>query len=131
MCEENLIKLRELTPKLMDYLIDLPMERRVVYYKTKDGELPAYGVFREGDRIAVLQCMIRKGDVFMVHHHETPIREFLFVYGGKLEVKTNGNTEVIGTYNYVIFENGVKHEVKALTDCKMIAVTLPADKSYP
>lgn len=131
MCRENLEKLRELTPKLSNYVTQPSDARKIIIYKTSKGELCAYSIFRDGDKIAVLHSMMRKGETFLTHNHTRPITEILFIYDGVLEVIIDGVKKVLKSPDYVVFENEQEHEMTAMTDVKLVGITIPADKNYP
>lgn len=80
--------------------------------------------------IAVLDCVIEKGVVFPEHKHANEA-EWLMVYEGEIEFTLEGETRIIKAGEYVEIQPEQAHITVAITDARILAVTMPADEGFP
>jgi quercetin dioxygenase-like cupin family protein len=129
--DTHLEKLRELTAKLP------PLETMTVQkgpgcveYKVEHGTCHGVCLFNDG-QIAVQQGNVTGGSVFPWHAHDTCV-EIIIVYAGRM-ICTNrirGPVE-LSAGDSVFCPRGVEHMHEFLEDTSLIAITIPADPSYP
>lgn len=101
----------------------------VVTFKGPTGTAALRGLVKRPE-VAVLDCVMLKGTTFPEHRHELE-REWLMVYEGQLGVTMNGVTKIIKTGGVIEISPNDSHNSIALTDVRVIAVTMPADEGFP
>ena len=99
-----------------------------VYGTPERGLWPARGLLWEPE-VAVLTCRAEAGAAFDLHVHGCA--EALIVYRGSIRVDIRGESRIYGVGETATLEPGEPHQVTALEACAIVAVTVPAEGSYP
>ena len=100
-----------------------------VQYEDEDGGF-TYGtcVMNNGD-IAVQSVPLKEGQFFDLHKHET--KEWIIVYYGECIFYIDGKEIKAKAGDYLCVDAGVLHGIRAVTNMKVLAVTIPADGIFP
>jgi len=124
---EELRKLTEsLTtlPEMIVYTHDCGVE----YQPVGDGEITGYYLFNKPE-VSVQRVFMAKGTKFPNHFH--PSIEYGVVYKGKMEVLVDGKVKVYSTGDCMIFQSNQEHSGKAIEDCWVVFIAVPAAEGYP
>jgi quercetin dioxygenase-like cupin family protein len=81
------------------------------------------------DNISVQYAAFSAGSEFARHTHA--VREWLLIFEGSLRAMTEEGTVDLHPGEYIVFEPGQEHECRALTDVRLIGVTIPPAEGYP
>jgi anti-sigma factor ChrR (cupin superfamily) len=122
---ENLLKLQELTEAL-PVLTNIANLSKIgfVKYEVECGSCHGVGLFKDKS-VAVQMAIATAGTKFPAHSHNE--YEFIVLVSGKL---ISNGIEYDGPCSFYV-RTGEFHEHTFLTDCVIIAVTVPASEGYP
>lgn len=127
----NLDKLEVLTytlPNLGD-LIQRRSQGKIEYKSsTLSNSVEGTNLYNDGK--SAIQRIISKGvGTFPAHDHA--VHEWLIVLEGSFEYKTGRKVIKVLQYGYAYFAPQIKHEINFLEDTVLLAITVPAEESYP
>lgn len=141
---ENLIKLRELTPNLGSIVSETNLEKRETIYNTKDGgTFIGFGLHHEGS-MAVQRVFMSKGTRVPEHHHEE--QEYCIVYKGLMRLDMSGwhaitsrlpqsgedvGDQILRPGDAVYFPPNVPHTGTMLEDTWILSISIPSAEGYP
>jgi len=119
-------KLRALTESLIDMeSIVVPTGNGMQEYKVEKGFAMAMSL-KNNDEVAVAQSFLSKGTVFPYHNHDNS-EEVLVVYSGEVTVVTEEDKFTLKPGCSLHICRGCGHLLHAITDVKIIAITIPPD----
>jgi quercetin dioxygenase-like cupin family protein len=114
-------------PQLKD-LTHKTIENRQVY-PSEAGNILLRGLLKDPD-LGVLLCEMPEGTDFPEHQHV--VVEWLMVSKGELAFTlSTGETTVLKAGDFIQIQPGQSHTSIALTDVKVLAVTMPTDEGFP
>jgi len=120
----NLEVLRELTDKLPP-VIPLSNGERVAFDLEK-GISVMWKVWQDDDEEAsIVRAENTRGTKFPCHVHDT--HEFLIFYTGRAEIEFEDGAVLLEAPASFHIEPGRRHRLHYHTDCRLIAVFVPAD----
>ena len=130
MCN-NLDELEELTHKLPSFSeFARTGNKAMVNYEILAGTLLSKGLLKVPE-IAVASSFMSKGSKTLHHVHKDSA-EYIIIYKGRMRIEIDGTTSEVGPGELGIIKPNVSHTVvEVLEDCFFIAITVPADKSFP
>ena len=96
--------------------------------KMDNGIAFAFGLMHIPE-IAVSKTVISKGAGFTDHRHS--MTEWIIVFSGKLQFTMEGKTGDLLPGEGVKITAGTKHSALAIENTKIIAITIPADPTFP
>ena len=99
-----------------------------VKYSVEGGNVYGTSIMNNKD-IAVQTLPMKAGQCFEPHTHKT--REWLILYYGEALFVIDGKERYAKAGDFLFIEPNVLHSLKALTDLKVLAVTVPADDCFP
>lgn len=119
-------KLRALTETLIDMdSIAVPKSNGLKEYRVKQGYAMAM-VLKSNHEISVAQAFMSKGTIFPYHNHDNS-EEVLIVYSGEVTVVTEDDKHTLKPGGSIHICRGCGHLLHAITDVKIIAITIPPD----
>lgn len=81
---------------------------------------------------SVQYCVLPAGAEIAEHVQDHGCTEWLHVLGGRLEVAVGDGTRyILCPGDAVRIEPGTPHAARALSDCTVLAVSVPTDGGYP
>lgn len=134
MCD-YLDKLKNITPHLSDvpelneFRSGEKNSEGMFEYKFKTGACMSLNLYNGGDA-AIAKTYIPAGINFEEHVHKYSY-EILIVLNGKLEVTTKEGSVLLQQYDKCELQRGQSHSAKALTDTKIIVITVPSAEGFP
>jgi len=131
MCE-SLEKLRELTPKLeVPLFTEFGVEKigEAIKYKIGKGTMLSVGLKKMGS-IAVADTFMSKGSMALSHRHLQ--KEIVIVYEGAVIFEVDNRNILLQEGDVLEINSNTPHSVvNVVEDTHVIAITIPADKSFP
>ena len=124
-------RLRALTQSLTDIgSIVVTTGNGMQEYKVEKGFAMAMSL-KHNDEVAVAQSFLSKGTIFPYHNHDNS-EEVLVVYSGEVTVVTDEGKYTMKPGDSLHICQGCGHLLHAITDVKIIAITIPPDsKAMP
>jgi len=113
---EQLINLKDITEDSVNGLRE---------YKVKQGNAFATAL-KHNREVAVAQAFMSAGTIFPYHVHENAT-EVIVVYSGKVTIVTDESRSVLTVGDSIHICAGCGHTLHAITDTKVIAITIPPD----
>ena len=122
-------RLRELTPEL-PLLASMSdnLAAPIVHYDIPGGCALSTCLLAHSE-IAVQDCFMPTGSSFPEHTHS--VKEVIVVYEGELRVSVGGRETTMRRGDVVYFIPGHPHTVEAITDVRVVGLTVPAEEGYP
>lgn len=94
-----------------------------------DEKMPGFtGKFVHTDDMTLAYWSISKGSELPEHHH--PHKQIVQVVDGTFEMVIGGEAHTFGPGDVVEIDGNVPHSGKAITDCKINDIFLPARDDY-
>ena len=93
-----------------------------------DNAIETWGLLKK-KTVGVLEAFCPRGATFPRHVHQEIV--ILVIYDGEMEIEYNGAKLRLGPGETITFLPGEPHAVRYLTDCLIIAVSIPAAKEFP
>ena len=119
-------RLRALTQTLTDMnSISIPSGDGVKEYRVSEGYAMAMSLKHNYD-VAVAQSFMSKGTIFPYHNHDNS-EEILVVYSGEVTIVTEEERYTLKPGDSLHICKGCGHLLHAITDVKIIAITIPPD----
>ena len=87
-----------------------------------------HGKMVHGNQITWAFWTVKKGAKVPEHNH--PHEQIMYVLEGEFRLSINGNSKIYKKNDYVVISPNVKHEGKALTNCKLMDVFSPVREDY-
>jgi len=116
-------------PKLEELISNPGNKRHYIEYKVEDGTAIGFGLLSQCE-VGVQKLFISSGTIFPEHVHNNEI-EYGIVYNGKLKVTINENSRIIEKGDYIKFSAQEVHDIEALEDSWIIAISIPKIEGYP
>ena len=122
MRSEYIQKLEEIVPKL----VGAPPGNGYKTFNLEDGrDCHVFSVFEDRDLVNVVHSFMPIGSTFPAHQHNE--YEIIIPYDGILSYC--GSEYGAGTS--ICIEPKTPHKITAVTDCSLVAVTVPASPGFP
>ena len=122
----NLEKLRAFTKVPIPELDNIT--NKIVKYKVEKGACYAMGILSRKE-ISAAVTSITEDCVFGWHtHNET---EWLIIFDGAIKVETETTTQILEIGSSIEITPKEKHNVIAIKEAKVLAVTIPASEEFP
>jgi mannose-6-phosphate isomerase-like protein (cupin superfamily) len=130
--DANMKRLRELTEKLVSHpLKDIAvMHGDQVAYDCPAGSCIGKCLMSDA-AVSVQYAEAVAGTVFPTHSHSTGVVEYLIIIEGELIHEIDGRTVTATAGGYLFVHAGATHSLMAVTDVRMIGVTIPQSEGYP
>ena len=118
-------RLRELTEQIPDHNPGVMIHDKLILH----GGMGVATCLMKNRDVAISHAELHRGATMADHYHHE--REIIIVVKGKLLYRDDGGEQVIKTAGALIIEPNTCHYAEALTDCDVIAITVPASKGFP
>ena len=120
-------RLRALTETLVDMKgLVIPISAGMQEYKVLQGYAMSLTI-KHNEEIAVSQSFLSAGTLFPYHCHEFS-EEILIVYKGEVTIVTEEFKKRLKAGDSIHICKGCGHLLRAITDVKIIAITIPPDE---
>lgn len=120
-------RLRALTETLVDMKdLVIPITTGMQEYKVAQGYAMAM-TLKHNEDVAVAQSFLSAGTIFPYHAHEFS-EEILIVYKGEVTIVTEECKKRLKAGDSIHICKGCGHLLRAITDVKIIAITIPPDE---
>jgi len=126
MCEKNLAKLRELTPRLVPFP---PMTKDSAGFEVIEGKCLSWFLWQYKDRIKINDFWLAKGTDFPAHQHKE--EEWATVYKGKAIFRKQGREIVMREGDFEYTPAGILHSAYFPEECRVLVISMPPTKEYP
>lgn len=132
---ENLKKLKKITPRLNELVLDRGNPKGFIEYKVNNGTCLGFPLYKIDD-ISIQRAFLTKDTKFPIHVHDNEV-EILVIYKGKGLAKIyddNGGIKeerTIGIGDLIRIPKEVNHSWEMLEDTWVIGITIPASEDYP
>ena len=126
---KSLERLRELTPDLpLLASMSASLSEPIVKYDIPGGCALSTCLLAHSE-VAVQDCFMPAGAKFPEHTHS--VKEVIVVYEGELRVSFGDRETTMKRGDVVYFVPGQPHSAKAITDVRVVGLTVPAEEGYP
>jgi len=79
-------------------------------------------------KIGIMNTQAKKGT--QLHWHVQLVNEWLMVYEGEINVLFRDKIVNVKEADYIFIPANIEHTTYAVTDCKVIAITMPKDEGF-
>jgi len=123
-------ELRKLTESLttLPEMIVHTHDCGIEYQPVGDGEITGYYLFNKPE-VSVQRIFMSKGTKFPNHSH--PSIEYGVVYKGEVELLVDGKVTISSSGDCIVFKPNQAHSGRALADCWVVFIAVPATEGYP
>ena len=115
-------------PRLKDLTMRLSKAPGTIVFDCGTADGVSVGLKKNAD-VAIVDLTLPAGGIFPAHDHET--MEILIVYVGEVILRTDRAEYDLGPGSSKRINKGVMHSVEAITDAKLIVITVPAAEGFP
>ena len=130
--DQTLNEFRMMVDNIPNYNLSNFKSKGYIDYKVDNGIATGTCLFNNGD-LAISRTVVSKGTVWPIHEH--PEKEFVIMISGTFRMilqHLDKEEDVILNPNDTMYiKPDTPHMGKAITDCIMIAMTVPASDGYP
>lgn len=125
---ETMTELKRLTDNLPPFNVLLNRSVDSVQLEVDNGMCFSFGILKN-DMVAVAKTVITKGATLTEHYH--PEQEYIICYKGNVEINVGGEVNLLLVSDYLVIPPDTPHTAKAISDCELIVITIPASINFP